>query len=76
MRKSRINPVAAVIGTAFVASLASVSFADGGDNPFGVQELDQGYQVLADAHEGEDKEGEGKCGEGKCGEGNCGETQG
>ena len=61
---------------AFVASLASVSFAEVADNPFGAQELSQGYQMLADAHEGEDKEGEGKCGEGKCGEGNCGETQG
>jgi len=76
MRNSRIKPVTAAIGAAFVASLASTSFADVAGSPFGAQELAQGYQVLADAHEGEDKEGEGKCGEGKCGEGKCGETQG
>jgi uncharacterized low-complexity protein len=92
MRNSRINPFTAAIGGAFVASLASVSIADVNENPFGAQDLAQGYNLLADAKEGEGKFGEGKfgegkcgeakddaegkCGEGKCGEGKCGEAKG
>jgi len=80
MRNSRINPFTAAIGGAFVASLASVSIADVNENPFGAQDLAQGYNLLADAKEGEGKCGEGKCGddkeaEGKCGEGKCGEAK-
>lgn len=75
MRNSRMRPITALIGSAFVASLASASFADTSANPFGAEELAQGYSLLADAHEGA-KEGEGTCGEGKCGEGKCGESTG
>jgi uncharacterized low-complexity protein len=67
MRNSRMKPVTAIIGGALVASLASASFADTSANPFGAEELAQGYMLLADRHGGA-KEGEGKCGEGKCGE--------
>lgn len=81
---SRMKPVTAAIGTAFVASIASVSFADVQDNPFAIEELDAGYDLLANADEGkcgegkcgEDKDSEGKCGEGKCGEGKCGGDNG
>ena len=84
----KLKPITAAVGTAFVASLAAASFANA-DNPFALEELEDGYDQLAnaDAHGegkcgegkcGEDKEGEGKCGEGKCGEdkegeGKCGE---
>jgi len=81
MRNSRMKPVTAVIGSAFVASLASASFADTTANPFGADPLAQGYNLLADAHGGDAKEGEGKCGEskdaeGKDAEGKCGEATG
>jgi len=62
----RFKPITAVVGTAFVASLAAASFANA-DSPFAAKSLDNGYDQLAKA------EGEGKCGEGKCGEGKCGE---
>ena len=71
------KPVAAAVGTAFVASMAASTTAMAADNPFEATELDSGY-MLADGHKGkEGKCGEGKCGgekakEGKCGEGKCG----
>ncbi|HEX7034284.1 MAG TPA: hypothetical protein VF210_00835 [Pseudomonadales bacterium] len=71
----KMKPVTAAVGTAFIASIASVSFADVQDNPFGADELDAGYDLLANA-DGEGKCGEGKCGEGKDGEGKCGEDKG
>ena len=66
------KPVAAVVGVAFVSSLAASASVMAADNPFEVAELDDGY-MLAGGHKGE----EGKCGEGKCGgekaeEGTCG----
>jgi len=64
----RMKPVTAAVGTAFAASLATASFAIA-DNPFSAEELDQGYDLLAQA------DAEGKCGEGKCGEGKCGEDK-
>ena len=65
------KPVAAAVGTAFVASMAASTTAMAADNPFEATELDSGY-MLADGHKGK----EGKCGEGKCGgekakEGEC-----
>jgi uncharacterized low-complexity protein len=67
-----INPVAAVVGVAFVSSLAFSSIALADDNPFSTEDLDAGYQLAGD------KDKEGSCGEGKCGgdkggEGSCGE---
>ena len=67
--KDRMKPITAAVGTAFVASLAAAS-ASAADNPFAAEELDNGYDQLAQA------EAEGKCGEGKCGEGKCGESKG
>ena len=86
MLKRKMKPVAAAVGTAFVASLGAAAVANANDNPFGLDSLDRGYDVLADGHMegkcgegkcgegtcGEDKDTEGKCGEGKCGEGKCG----
>lgn len=76
-KKSTMRPLAAAIGTAVVASLASIATANADQNPFGMTELSSGYMV---AEHGEGKCGEGKCGEGKeaegkCGEGKCGESK-
>jgi len=70
-----VKPVAAVVGVAFVSSLAVTSTAMADDNPFSTTDLEDGYQLAGDKGE------EGKCGEGKCGgdnadkgaEGSCGE---
>jgi uncharacterized low-complexity protein len=70
-----IKPVAAIVGVAFVSSLAATSTAMADDNPFSTAELEDGYQLAGE------KGKEGKCGEGKCGgdkaekgaEGSCGE---
>jgi len=73
----KMTPIAAAIGTAFALSLATAPVSADTANPFGMTDLNSGYQQLAGAHEG--KCGEGKCGakkkakkEGKCGEGKCG----
>ena len=71
-KKSTIKPLAAAIGTAVVASLASVSYVQADQNPFGMSNLSSGYMV---ADHGEEKCGEGKCGAGKKGEGKCGEDK-
>lgn len=60
--KQPLKPIAAAMGAALVASLASLPAAQAGENPFAVSKLTSGYMV-ADA----DKAKEGKCGEGKCG---------
>ncbi len=60
----KLKPIAAAIGTAFVASLATASVAQADDDLFVANGLERGYDLLAEA--------EGKCGEGKCGEGKCG----
>ncbi len=81
-RITRIKPLTAAIGAAFVGSLAFGSVASADENPFGMQDLNAGYMVAGGEHGG-DKGKEGKCGEGKCGgdkeggdkgkEGKCGE---
>ncbi len=63
----KMKPITAAVGTAFVASLAAA--AASADNPFAADELEGGYDQLAQA------DAEGKCGEGKCGEGKCGESK-
>jgi uncharacterized low-complexity protein len=65
MLNQKMKPIAAAVGTAFVASLASASVAVADDSLFVAEGLESGYDLLAQA--------EGKCGEGKCGEGKCGE---
>jgi uncharacterized low-complexity protein len=63
--------VTAALGTAFAASLAAAPIANAAQNPFGMDSLQSGYQIVQNkANEGkcgEDKDKEGKCGEGKCG---------
>ena len=74
-KKTSMKPIAAAIGTAFVLGVAATP-ASADANPFGMTDLNNGYQQIAGAHEG--KCGEGKCGgkpkakEAKCGEGKCG----
>ena len=75
MTKSTAKPLAAVLGTAFVAAMAQVPATQAAENPFATAELKTGYKVAA--HH------EGKCGEGKCGgellaaeEGKCGVGKG
>ena len=64
MKKKTLNPFVTAIGTTFVVTLAASPIAQAGDNPFGMNELSNGYMV-ADA--------EGKCGENKDeSEGKCG----
>ena len=53
------------IALALTTILGSSGVALAADNPFAMQELDQGYQV-AEAEAGA-KAKDGKCGEGKCG---------
>lgn len=77
---TKLNPLAATIGAAFMASALSAPVT-AAENPFAATDLGQGYQLAEKGMEGscgEDKKGEGKCGEGKCGadkkgEGKCGE---
>ncbi len=77
MANKTIKPVAAVVGVAFVSSMAASSTVLAAENPFDMTDLDAGY-MLAGGEKGEEgKCGEGKCGddkgeEGKCGEGKCG----
>jgi len=72
MQKRHLKPVAAAVGTAFVASLATASFANAGNGPFTADPLESGYGLIA-AADAEGSCGEGKCGEEKGGEGKCGE---
>jgi len=75
MLNRKLKPVAALIGTAFVASLATANVANAGEL-FATSALDTGYDLLAQA-DAEGKCGEGKCGEDKAeGEGKCGEDKG
>ncbi|WP_462321452.1 HvfA family oxazolone/thioamide-modified RiPP metallophore [Halochromatium sp.] len=67
MSKNSMTPAAAVIGAALVGGLSAVGAAHAADNPFGAEQLNGGYLMLA---------GEGSCGEGKCGEGKCGSKDG
>ena len=86
--KNSIKPVAVSLGAAVLLGLSATSGAAPAEaNPFASQQLNGGYQVLAEGKCGEGKcggsaksSGEGKCGEGKCGgsakssgEGKCGE---
>ncbi|MDP6375367.1 MAG: hypothetical protein QF921_07875 [Pseudomonadales bacterium] len=84
MLNRRVKPIAAAVGTTFVASLATATVAQA-DELFVAEEMEGGYDRLAQTDEQEGKCGEGKCGEdkdaeakdgeGKCGEGKCGEDK-
>ena len=84
MKKQNLTLAA---GAAFAASFALSPMANAGDNPFGMQKLDGGYQLAQadkkmDGKCGADKAKDGSCGadkkakdkkkDGKCGEGKCG----
>lgn len=76
-KKQTLKPIAAVMGTAFAASMAMsnvASAADAGANPFAMNELSSGYmQVAAEGNCGGKKSTEGTCGGKKAPkEGNCG----
>lgn len=76
-----------MIGSAMITAIAAVPLAFAAENPFGAQELKNGYMQVAEAADSKSKEmscGEGKCGGSKksadpakakemsCGEGKCG----
>lgn len=69
MSKRNLNPLAAAVGAAFMASVVLSPMASASENPFQATELGAGYK-LAGNH------GEGKCGEGKYGEGEKGDKEG
>jgi len=80
MLERKIKPIAVAVGTVFAAALAAGAVAETDSTLFATEELDRGYERLADAHgeegscgEGEDKEG--SCGEGEDKEGSCGEGE-
>ena len=90
MLDRKIKPIAVAVGAVFAAALATASVAETDGALFAVEELDRGYDRLADQHGedgscGDDKadgEKEGSCGddkadgekEGSCGEGKCGDA--
>ncbi len=78
MLNRKMKPIAAAVGTVFIASLATAVTASAESPLFAADELDVGYDQLAQG------DAEGKCGEGKCGEdkdakdegeGKCGEDK-
>lgn len=72
----RLNPLAASIGAAVVASAITTTAQGEGLSPFTAVDLSSGYNLATNHGNGaEGKCGEGKCGEGKCGEGQCGGDQ-
>ena len=71
---NKSKPIAAVLGTTFAVSLMASPIANAEQNPFEINELNNGYMQLAEGNCGEGSCGEGKGeGEGSCGEGSCGE---
>ena len=64
--KNKFNPLAVVLGTTFVISLASGPVVNAANNPFNMIDLGSGYMVAEEGSCGDKKE-EGKSGEGKCG---------
>ncbi len=70
MSRNIVKPLGAAVGLA----LFGTSALAGTGNPFLLNDLGSGYQIVGEEGKcGEGKCGEGKCGEGKCGEGKCGE---
>ena len=87
MLERKLKPVAVAVGTVFAAALAASAVAEADGDLFAVEDLESGYDRLADAHgeggcgegkcgESEGEKEEGSCGEGECGEGKCGEGEG
>ena len=61
---SKKTALSLAIGSAFAASVAVAPVASAADNPFEMDSLKDGYQIIAAK-----KSKEGKCGEGRCGGG-------
>ena len=61
---SKKTVVSLAIGSAFAASVAIAPVASAADNPFEMDSMMDGYQIIAAK-----KSKEGKCGEGRCGGG-------
>jgi uncharacterized low-complexity protein len=59
---SKKTALSLAIGSAFATSMALAPVASAADNPFEMDSLKDGYQIVAD------KKAEAKCGEGKCGD--------
>ncbi len=59
MKNTMKKSLSIALGTTFAAAMAASPVANADANPFGMQNLENGYMQVA----------EGKCGEGKCGEG-------
>ena len=80
MLERKIKPIAVAVGTVFAAALAAAAIAESDNALFAVDELDRGYDRVADAHLeggcGEDRDTSGDKEEGSCGEGSCGEGEG
>ena len=78
MKNFKLKPVNAAIAAA-VTVVGAGALMNGTDNPFGQNDLNDGYQNADGRIAKADGSGEGKCGEGKCGgddkksEGKCGE---
>ena len=71
MSDMKLKPIAAAMGLAFAGALAmsAMAVADVEDQPFSVEELERGYDLLADDHEGDDAEDDGDGDDGDAGEG-------
>ena len=67
---TRKSVLSLAVGSAFAASIAAAPVVNAADNPFHMDSLKSGYQVVAE------KDAEGKCGEGKCGGDKAGEGKG
>lgn len=70
---TKLNPFAAAVGVAFMASALSAPVTAAG-NPFVTSDLGTGYQVAGNMEGkcGAEKKAEGKCGAEKKAEGKCG----
>jgi uncharacterized low-complexity protein len=64
MKKTHLTPVAAALGTAFILSVAATP-ASAASNPFGMTDLNNGYQLAWGDKPEAEKKAEGKCGEEK-----------
>lgn len=78
MNERTIKPITVAVGTVFAAALATAALAESDSGLFAVDEIDRGYDRLADSHNEEGNCGEGDA-EGSCGEdgeeGSCGEGE-
>ena len=65
MKHTMKKSLSVAMGATFLTAMATSPIVSADTNPFGMQNLENGYQQVA----------EGKCGEGKCGEGKAKEAK-